>query len=239
MERKKKKTYKVIIWTITLVVVVGACLLRFTGLLGGKGVLEVADFDGQEVTSVALDIDAGDVEIKYGPIFQVEYRYPKKYAPKVEVNNGTLSIKQTMNSWNFNGIVNNNKNYYMTITIPKGTKLSDFTGTVDLGELTVEGFAVDELTAEVDCGDIKIINCQGSNMNVTADLGDLDVDNCVYSSVVAKVDLGDLDIDGDFDSVDAHVDLGDLDIRTAKSTDDVKIKASCELGDVKVNGEDW
>ena len=239
MERKKKKTYLVVLWTITLVIVVGACLLRFTGVAGGKGVLEVVDFDGQEVSEIALDVDAGKVEIKYGPIFQVEYRYPKKFAPKVELNKGKLTVKQSMTSWNFNGLFGNNNNYEMAITIPKGTELTSLDSAIDLGELEIEGIVASSLTVQNDCGDIKIHNCDGKNLNITSDLGDIDIDNCNYSSVVAQSDLGDVDLFGDFDTIDAKVDLGEIDIKTDKPTDEVTIKASCELGDVTVNGEDW
>ena len=101
MKRKKKKIYLVILWLITLAVIVGVCLYRFS--FGEKGTLAVADFKGQDVTKVNLDMDIGDVEIKYGPVFQVEYYYPKKFAPKVELKDGVLSIKQSENGWNFNG----------------------------------------------------------------------------------------------------------------------------------------
>lgn len=237
MERKKKKIYLVILWLITLAVIVGVCLYRFS--FGEKGTLAVADFENQDVTKVNLDMDIGDVEIKYGPVFQVEYYYPKKFAPKVELKDGVLSIKQSENGWNFNGSLFGEKNYEMTITIPNGSILSDLDIELDLGDIEIEGLSADTLTINADLGDVKIHNCQGTKVDTTAELGEIELTNCVYPTVIANADLGDVNLDGDFDSIDAHVDLGDLDIRTEKPTDDVKIKAACELGDIEVNGEDW
>ncbi|WP_294242805.1 DUF4097 family beta strand repeat-containing protein [Pseudobutyrivibrio sp.] len=239
MERKKKKIYLVTLWIITLAVIVGACFYRFS--FGEKGELAVADFEKQDVTKVNLDMDIGDVEIKYGPTFQVEYYYPKKFAPKVELNNGVLTIQQSQKNWNFNGnfFGQNEKNYEMTITIPKGSDLSDLDIDLDLGDLELEGLVADTLTINNELGDVNIHNCQGKNIDITAKLGNVNFTNSVYPTVIVNADLGDVNLDGDFDSIDAHVDLGDLDIRTEKPTDDVKIKAACELGDIEVNGEDW
>ena len=150
-----------------------------------------------------------------------------------------LSINQTMNGWTGNGIFGDNQNYEMTITIPKGTELSDLDIVLDLGEIELEGLEANTLTINDDLGSIKVHNVQGTMADITASLGEVELSNCVYPTVIVKADLGDVNLDGDFDSIDAHVDLGDLDIKTVKSTDDVKIKASCELGDIEVNGEDW
>ncbi len=239
MERKKKKIYLVILWIITLAVIVGACFYRFS--FGPKGELAVADFEKQDVTKVNLDMDIGDVKLKYGPTFQVEYYYPKKFAPKVELDNGVLNISQSQRNWNFNGnfFGQNEKNYEMTITIPKGSDLSDLDIDLDLGDLELEGLVADTLTINNELGDVNIRNCQGKNIDITAKLGNVDLTNSVYPTVIVNADLGDVNLDGDFDSIDAHVDLGDLDISTDKPTDDVKIKAACELGDIEVNGEDW
>lgn len=237
MERKKKKIYLVILWLITLSVIVGVCLYRFS--FGEKGVLEVADFENQDVTKVSIDLDIGDVEIKYGPIFQVESYYPTRVAPKVELKNGVLSIKQSQKKWNFSSNLFGEKSYEMTITIPRGSELSNLDIELDLGDVKIEGLVADTLTVNADLGDIKIQNCQGTMVDTTAELGEIELTNCVYPTVVTKAELGDVNLDGDFDSIDAHVDLGDLDIRTEKPTDDVKIKAACELGDIEVNGEDW
>ena len=108
-----------------------------------------------------------------------------------------------------------------------------------LGEIHMKNCEFAEIETKADYGDVNIQNCKGERISANGSLGEIGMIGCEFAEIEAKADLGDIDIDAEFDSIDANCDLGDIDIKTKKDIDDLKVKLTCDLGEIKVNGKKW
>ena len=217
------KLYTSIIWTVTLVLV----LVGIGQHIGG-----IFDFGSKKAIENTVAV------IKQGDKFEVTYKYPEKYAPKVTISafDKTLEIKQKQNK-----MVSNNKSdlYRMEITIPEGTKFISTSMNLDYGRLVVSDLESTNITANCDAGDFEVKDCTASNMDVNVDMGEINIKDSTITTISVNADMGDVNLDVDADTVGAHCDMGNVTIKTAKTGDEVSIKAHCNLGKVTVNGKDW
>lgn len=234
------KLYTSIIWTVTLVLVLVGIGQHIGGIFdfGSKKAIENTVAVNETIKKVVLDVDAGDVVIKQGDKFEVTYKYPEKYAPKVTISafDKTLEIKQKQNK-----MVSNNKSdlYRMEITIPEGTKFISTSMNLDYGRLVVSDLEATNITANCDAGDFEVKDCTASNMDVNVDMGEINIKDSTITTISANADMGDVNLDVDAETVNAHCDMGNVTIKTVKTGDEVSIKAHCNLGKVTVNGKDW
>ena len=242
-EKKWEKPFMITIWCITLILVLVGLAIHIGGFWEfglfrkpEKAVANTASFDAGEVKELSIDIDLGEVSIQKGTEFKVDYNYPEKYAPKIEMEDGTLEITQKAKKFTPGSM--NNK-YYLNVTVPSNAELKNAEIELNLGELRIDGLTSNRITAEGDCGSLKINGCNAENADFQADLGEIEISGCNFNSLKTEADMGDINVQGDFNSVYAVCDMGDIDINTVKNENEVDISAKCSLGDVKVNGKSW
>ncbi len=239
-EKKWEKPFMITIWCITLVLVLIGLAIHVGGWFGfslfskpEKTVADTASFDAGKINEISLNVELGQVSIQRGAEFKVDYNYPEKYAPKIDMENGTLDIKEKAKKFT----PSSGNEYYLNITVPSEMELKNVDIEVDLGELKIDGLTSDRISAEGDLGSLKINGCNAENADFHADLGEIEINDCRFNSVRTEADLGDIKMQGDFNSVYAECDMGDIDIYTVKDESEVDITAKCSLGDVKVNGK--
>lgn len=244
MNKSFTKKYLTILWTVTLIVVIVGLCIHIGGWIHpfnffsnvGDVVSNEVSFD-ENITGLNLDVDMGEITIEPGDKLAVSYTYREKIAPKIEVKNGELVIKQRSdNRVTFNKIKNQCE---LKVTIPSDTKLKKASVDSSFGEVILSEQVFDKADIKADCGRVEVIDCEGNSIDLVANLGEVVIDKSNIRSVKAEADMGNVDIEGDFDSIDAKVDMGDLNIVTDKPTDDVDIDADVDLGSVSVNGNRW
>ena len=241
-EKKWEKPFMITIWCITLVLVLIGLAIHVGGWFGfglfskpEKTVANTASFDAGEIKEISLDVELGQVTLQRGAEFKVDYNYPEKYAPKIEMKNETLEITEKGKKFT----PSSGHEFYLNITVPSNAELRNVDMEINLGELNIDGLTSDRISVEGDCGALKITNCNAENADFQADLGDIEISGCSFRSLKSEADLGDINVQGDFDSVYCRCDMGDIDINTVKNESDIDITAKCSLGDVKVNGKSW
>ena len=247
------KKFKLLLWTITLIVVVASCIIRFTPF--AYDVVETSEYDysGHNISDINVDVDLADLNIEYGSEFKVNINdYQKIIEPKVTLNDGKLEITQK-NSVN----VRYFKDCQIKIVLPKDTTISSAHITASAGDIDIDGVNFDTLKIDADAGDIDINEVTANDFVIEADAGDIDVSKSVFETVKVTTDagavemeavtatsgtfdadMGSIDINGDFEKITASCEMGDIDI-TVPDANKVDFDLDCELGSIKVNGSKW
>ena len=132
MENKNwGKKYMLVLWLITLVVIICGLAYNLGGFgfhyLSATNVGEYEDFDysGEEFSSIEVNVDAADLDIRYGDTYMVSTNIPKKYQPVINVKDGKLEIQQKKLNHSINSFKSLKEECSIEITIPTGTKLED------------------------------------------------------------------------------------------------------------------
>ena len=259
MENKWKNKYKLIIWTITLVIVVCALIYRFGGVLNlgsndDSVNMQEFDFTGEDVKRIVVELDAANVEVSCGDKLSVSHNIPEKYAPEIKNNGGTLTVSQKSITANINSIA---KNYKVEIVVPNDTFLDSLSIEADAGNAEVSLLNGDAIRIEIDKGNINIsdsefdssilsadmgnIQIESSNlgqMNYEVDMGNVSIKDSDISTGEIVTDIGNITIDGNIDYLYASSEIGSIEI-TTPNPEKEHLKLECEIGSASVNGEAW
>ena len=208
------KKFQLIIWIVTLIIVVGSCIIRFAPFSSGRSEESEYDFSKYNVATVKVDADAADLYIEYGDEFKVNTNYQKNVEPKVTLEDECLTIEQK-----YSVNVRNLKDCYIKITLPKGTVIDTANISASAGDIDIEGVNFDTL-------------------KIDADAGDIDINEVTANDFVIEADAGDIDIESDFEKITASCEMGDIDINVPDASK-VDFDLDCELGSIKVNGSRW
>ena len=208
------KKFQLIIWIVTLIIVVGSCIIRFAPFSSGRSEESEYDFSKYSVATVKVDADAADLYIEYGDEFKVNTNYQKNVEPKVTLEDECLTIEQK-----YSVNVRNLKDCYIKITLPKGT-------------------VIDTANISASAGDIDIDGVNFDTLKIDADAGDIDINEVTANDFVIEADAGDIDIEGDFEKITASCEMEDIDINVPDASK-VDFDLDCELGSIKVNGSKW
>ena len=173
-----------------------------------------------------------DVNIKYGSKFTVDAKYPEKYAPKVELKNGKLTIVQKDSVKTAASV----DGFKLDIEIPENTNLDSLKIEVSAGDIDIKDVKVKEFTIEANAGDIDINNIKADKVTISANAGDINLMESTVKTADVSVNAGDIDITGDYDKIDCECDFGDVDIN-APNTERSNIDADCSFGSVDVKAK--
>ncbi len=208
--------------------------------------------DVSEFSGIDIDVRVGDVVIEEGTKASVEYSYPEKLVPTVEVKNGKLYIK---NEKKIKVNFANNINGKLTITVPKGTKLDhadDNNLTVNLGNMRISDLTFGNLSVEANMGNIRLEGVKAEAASLDADMGNIDVKDCTFSKVTAdanmgnievkdtffldgkmEADMGNIEASGNYKRLSADCNMGNIKV---ECPEDTKLELEVDMGDIKVNG---
>lgn len=109
-------------------------------------------------------------------------------------------------------------------------------GNIDLNDVEV----FNEATANCNCGDIYVKLCKFEKLDVENDLGNIKLNDVEISKgVTAECDAGDIKVSGILNGIsDLSNNLGNITANIKGISDDFKIDADTNLGEVIVDGED-
>ncbi len=261
MGKNFSKTYQLILWTITLIVMVVGLLYHVAhfnlgfihiGKINSRGNMQEINYNADVIDTLDVEMEAADFRVEYGSVLRIQHNFPDEYAPDIKVNGGRLTIIQ-----HFDGVKVNNLNDLcsLIVTVPRGTELNLLKLRMNAGDIDIEDIEGDKLDIKADAGDIDITGTKFNDTVIKADAGDIDVKECKFSSftidaefgdILVKdtdfdkadinVEAGDIDVEGDFNSLTVKCELGDINIKT-DNPDSKNIEAKCSLGRVKVNGK--
>ena len=168
------------------------------------------------ITEITADLGLGDLKIRQGSAFEVQYEGNEKFEPEVEIENGRLTIEQKSREVNLTW---GNHKCEVTVTVPEGTKLASVDIDLGLGDMELVSLTISSGTIHNSLGDIEVENCRLGTMNIESDMGDVDVKECAFREL----------------TVDQN--MGDVDVTTRQDMSAASIELETSLGEVKINGK--
>lgn len=227
----KKGIYLTIITIITVICIIGGSLYHLvnffsyfpfhstgTSTNGTEESIDSASIKQLEgFDNIWADVDVSDILITRGEDYAIDYQATKNIAPKYEVKNGTLTIKQTIRHRRFGDYGTHNRSCKITITIPKGATLSSIELDTNVGDISIDSIVADELITDSNVGDTKIQQCSIASIETDSSVGDTKITDCSFS---------DLDSDND---------VGDIIVKSAQDLSDYEMELDTNIGDVTIN----
>lgn len=185
----------------------------------------------KDVTSIEVDVDCADVEIREGEDCAVFLDWNlNNYSMSWTVEEGVLKVT----SESLPSVLPNNFNIdsKVTITLPAGTALEELDLSTNLGDINVEASIVaKKAELSTDLGDVKCLGLQAGELEAESDLGDVEIylpnDREDYRWVL-ETSMGELYLDGEKRSGG----LGDI-AEHGGSGQNI-VEANSDLGSVQV-----
>lgn len=226
----KKGIYLTIITIITVICIIGGSLYHFIHFFSflpfhtttsSSSTEEVSSSASEQLdafNSLVADTDVADITVSTGDDYSIDYQTTDtKLAPKYEVKNGTLTIKQIVKHPTKWGIGTRNRKCKITITIPEETALDSIDIDGDVGDITIIGIASSKLVTDNAVGDTEIKQCTIPSIETDSSVGDTDIIDCNFNK---------LDVDGD---------VGDINVQSKQDLSDYKMDFDTSIGEVSVN----
>ncbi len=260
---KGKTAYLIIITIVTVCCIIAGALWHFGGFFNNGfrlfnvnvfgnadlGEMRNVNEDIGSFSSMDINLDIGDLEIREGSGFSVSYDYPERIAPEYEIKDDTLVVKGKTGGIN----VNSASDCKMVITVPTGIKFDNAEVKCSLGDIKILGIEATKLTVDESLGAITVRDGDFETVKVTNSLGDVDVSNVKAKSLNGKLsmgslhmsdvniddvdcnnNMGDIKFEGDCKYLNLDVDMGDIEVN---SSSDWEGTLKCDMGDVSVNGD--
>lgn len=162
-------------------------------------------------------------------------------------NQGTLSVQQPKHlvsfGWNnsirsFLNLFNNEEQRStVTLSLPKGTKLSTLKGDSSLGDVSLSGLNVQKLELSLSAGGLTINNSTIDNGSLSNSLGDINLNKSKLSDSTIKLSSGSINSQQLTLTGDIHIDnsLGDVQLNLVKdSLNTLSFDLETSLGSIKV-----
>ena len=154
-----------------------------------------------EFDSIDIQVDYADVKLLLSDEFSVEYRLignPGK--PVCEVRNGRFIFQETRRSLPFNigfftgsfGIESDDPHYFVTVKIPKNTKLSEAVFDIESGDLDISSLQADTLKINDEYGKIEISEATGERLTVKLESCDCMIERMDFSEAKITDSYGDI-----------------------------------------------
>lgn len=170
--------------------------------------------DGQQVdkvlnnnifSNVIVNSETSNIVIKTGKKYQVRYQGGKNFLPKAENKNGQLIIKQEGSS---------KGNPVITITIPKGTNLTQADLKSEEGDIAVNNIVIKTAQFNTEEGDVDIANSSINGGQVSSEEGDVSLKNVLEKSgMTIKAEQGDVTVsDNNFKGYDLTTEEGSISV---------------------------
>lgn len=219
----KKSIYLLAITVVTVICVIWGTTTHMGGHFGffrldNEEAADYAnDYKLDAFDSIFVDADVMELDIKQGAEFALQYDCTEDLIPEYSVENKKLTIKQKQKK---NYLVGTHR-CSVIVTVPSGTSLKSLDISSDVGDVTIDGIIVDICNGETNVGDFTIQNADMSELYWESDTGNIEVENCSFT----KLDL--------------TADVGDVEIESNKKLDDYGFDLKTDVGEVKVNGEEY
>jgi len=155
----------------------------------------IIDEDLPAFTNLNVNTNIMGLKIERGNAYHIEAHYNNtKLKPSYEVKNGMLSITQPKH-----GRMTGNKKCTLTITLPFGCTLDEFTINIDVGAVELSGFDIKNGFITTDVGAVSISSLDFEDLNISSDVGAVSislVDDVDNYSINASSSVGAIEVSG-------------------------------------------
>ncbi len=234
------KQAKIFIIILSIVTVLAVCAGLYIHL--GRGgfsyskelVAETKELN-ESISSLNIDLDAADISVEYGDRAYVSYNLPKSAVPTIQVQDGTLTVKNHSNNrFDLSLLSQKGSENSVKIVLPGGTELTDVKVALDAGNISLNEINGDNFHINEDAGNIVLNNLHATNLSLDTDAGNVTLTDGEMDTCKADLDAGNLDlIRVHIKNVDFDMDAGNV-TGNECSLEDGKIDSN--LGNIKLNG---
>lgn len=225
----KKGIYLTTITIVTVICIIGGSIYHFgnffsflpfsfwntdasNGQVSSSGTQVLEGFD-----NIWADVDVSSIIITRGENYSIDYKTTENIAPKYEVKNGTLTIKQTVKHHRSGGFGTHNRSCTITITVPKDTTLASIELDSSVGDIRLDSIVADRLVTDSSVGDTEIRQCTIESIETDSSVGDTKITGCTFLNL------------------DTDNDIGDIFVNSAKDLSDYEMELDTDIGNVTVN----
>ncbi len=167
----------------------------------------VNEYNYEDIRSLSVDMDAGDVEIRKSENpedeqLRVEYRGASNRKPTVSCSGGRLQIKEPGRfhwfSFDLSFLRRSHWERKLIIWVPEGLKDLDVQIDSDAGSVICADIYMKNLTMDVDAGQLEVDSCTVTReASLDVDAGSADINNTFIGVLKGDVDMGDITINGE------------------------------------------
>ncbi len=167
----------------------------------------VNEYNYEDIRSLSVDMDAGDVEIRKSENpedeqLRVEYRGASNRKPTVSCSGGRLQIKEPGRfhwfSFDLSFLRRSHWERKLIIWVPEGLKDLDVQIDSDAGSVICADIYMKNLTMDVDAGQLEVDSCTVTReASLDVDAGSADINNTFSYTMDLDVDMGDITINGE------------------------------------------
>lgn len=207
------------------------------------GKRDTIDFsrDFENVRSLDIDNEFGDMSIKVGNTFRVEAEEViKGFHAEVE-SDGTLTIDEENNHFSFlwfdfHGFGNFKSK--VTVYIPEDFAAEKVELESGMGNMTIDALNAEYLDINAGAGNISGYNINADEVKLEGGIGNVSLSEVHFINSDIDCGLGNLNITGRLlgeNNIDCGI--GDVNLNLTGSEEDYDIKVDSGIGDIRVNGD--
>jgi len=193
------------------------------------------------IKSLDIDIDIGDLELLEGEDFLIEANDISKDFKMDISRSGTLRIRENHRGLSFLRLKLNSHNDISTrirVYIPENYKLESTSIDAGAGKVMIEALNTEKFRISAGAGKFDGYNIVADKASIDGGLGSFTMENVTFNNMDLNCGVGKVFLQGVFRG-DNKIDcgVGDLDMEVVGNVDDYDIKIDNGIGLVRLNGE--
>jgi len=170
-----------------------------------------------DISSIEIDADLGDITLKAGSTYKVEFINFDKNEVSYENNKGKVEINTHTKSFGISLSGINNDGREIILTVPK---------------------TCIEVDIEANLGSVYLSGLHLKEANISLDIGSIDINDAVLGEATFILDVGDLDYQGEINkTLEAKAACGEINITLDDKKEHYAYKLKTDLGSIEIDGD--
>ncbi|MCO6528408.1 MAG: DUF4097 family beta strand repeat protein [Lactobacillus sp.] len=162
----------------------------------------------KKFSKIKIKVNEADINIAKGDQFQVKVTSRNIKAVKIGVANQELTLDNDHQA--------SNDDCKLLITVPDKNAVSNISGSVNEGDVSLNDLTITDIDLQLDDGDLSINNIKALKTSFTLDEGDIKVANSTLKSDTSNCNDGDLTIFASQFKTSVSLTDGDVSISNSK-----------------------
>uniref|UniRef100_UPI00344BB890 DUF4097 family beta strand repeat-containing protein n=1 Tax=Carnobacterium TaxID=2747 RepID=UPI00344BB890 len=185
---------------------------------GEKNLLE-ANFDGENIkiedfTDIDIDVMSANIFLVYGDDYSLKYNiHDREKIKTLDVSNGVLRFSTTFKL----DMTVDYGDWYVQVTIPKGTELGDLNLNTVSGDIAIEDSILKNAQLNSTSGEVSIINSKIDTAEIKSVSNKISIEDSEILKIKAENKSDDIILTGTFHDIDLYSVAGNLIIKGTPS----------------------
>lgn len=160
--------------------------------------------------------------------------------PRGEYKPGNLDVNLSLGDIDFSGI--DFENIYIDANMGDiefdGVNTRNVEIDADMGKVTLTDIEASSVSVDANMGDAVIKGSAIGKVNINCDMGNVELIRIDSDNVEVNCNAGNIEVDGKVKEIAAECDMGNIEFDSELDIDDVIMDLHCDMGDIKINGDD-